>query len=74
MSAYRRIGVGLGKIAKFLTQMGAAAGRRGAIKKLQAGRDELRLVLNRGRGRVGARPYQVQEARSGVLELVDSSG
>jgi hypothetical protein len=46
---YRRIGVGLGKIAKFLTQMGGAAGRRGAIKKLRARRDELRLVLNRGK-------------------------
>ena len=34
VSGCRRIGVGLGKIAKFLTQMGAAAGRRGAIKKL----------------------------------------
>ena len=34
-SGCRRIGVGLRKIAKFLTQMGAAAGRRGAIKKLR---------------------------------------
>jgi hypothetical protein len=43
VSAYRRIGVGLGKIAKFLTQMGAAAGRRGAVKK--HGRLKIVLVL-----------------------------
>jgi hypothetical protein len=30
-----RIGVGLGKIGKFLAQMGAAAGGRGTIKKLR---------------------------------------
>jgi hypothetical protein len=28
-------------------------------KKRQAGRDELRLVLNRGQGRDRARPYQL---------------
>jgi hypothetical protein len=47
VSGCRRIGVGLGKIAKFLTQMGACRPKR-AIKKHQVGRDELRLVLNRG--------------------------